>query len=494
MRRVVNALDKLSWRTSAYAVLLLFAATASPLPAQTFATLVKFNGGAAGAAPNGGLIQGVNGDLYGTTQLGGYNGGGTVFKMTPSGTLTTLYRFCKQPGCPDGGDPEGVILATDGNFYGTTGALDGSIFKITPAGVLTTLHNFTFVTDGRSPQGLLQASNGDFYGATAQGGANAISIFGGTIFEMTPSGTLTTLYSFCSQGGAECTDGANPSGALVQDTNGDFYGTTAYGGVNNAACVEGSCGTVFRITPAGALATLYSFCSQPNCADGYEPFGGLVQAIDGNFYGVTGGGGANNWGTFFLITPGGALTTLYNFDAPTNGGLVQATDGNFYGTTVAGGYGWGTIFQLTPSGTMTTLYSFCATNGCADGSEPILGLVQDTNGDFYGATVEGGLKTNACIYSSPFDTCGTIFSLSAGLGPFVRTQTTAGRAAAKVKILGTGLTGATSVTFNGTLAVFQVVSSSEITTTVPAGATTGIVQVITPGGTLSSNVPFRVLP
>lgn len=189
------------------------------------------------------------------------------------------------------------------------------------------------------------------------------------------------------------------------------------------------------------------------------------------------------------------MTTLYSFcsqisqgectdgSAPT-AGLIQATDGNFYGTTSNGGFpqsNAGTVFQITPAGSLTTLYTFCPQPGCTDGEAPLGALVQDTNGTLYGTTAGGGLHAD-----------GTVFSLSVGLAPFVETVPTSGNVGSAVKILGTSLTGATSLTFNGVAAVFSVVSSSEITTTVPTGAATGTIQVVTPGGTLSSNVPFRV--
>ena len=171
--------------------------------------------------------------------------------------------------------------------------------------------------------------------------------------------------------------------------------------------------------------------------------------------------------------------------------LVQATDGNLYGTTYGlGASGRGTIFKITPLGNLTNLYSFCPQSGCPDGEEPSAGLVQDTNGDFYGTTSIGGTSVKGACGTG----CGTVFSLSVGLGPFVKTQTASGNVGAAVNILGTDLTGATSVTFSGIAAVFEVVSGSEITATVPSGASSGTVEVVTPGGTLSSNVPFRVLP
>jgi uncharacterized repeat protein (TIGR03803 family) len=457
---------------------LLWAATAVALPAQTFKSLYSFDS-TDGANPYAGLVQGTDGNFYGTTYVGGHNNYGTVFKITPSGKLTTLYSFCSKSSCADGARPyAGLVQGTNGDFYGTTGegggVGSGTVFKITPSGKLTTLHSFDG-KDGSGPYAaLVQGANGDFYGTTLQGGAGtACTANCGTVFEISPSGKPKTLYNFCFK--SDCTDGYYPSGALVQGANGDFYGTTREGGAHNL-------GTVFKITPSGKLTTLWSF----DGTDGANPYGGLVQATDGDFYGTTGGGGAIkgvSYGTVFKITPSGKLTTLHSFDATDGyypyGGLVQATDGNFYGTTrlLAGPYNDGTIFKITPSGKLTTLWSFDGT----DGDQPYAGLVQDTNGSFYGTTVLGGANGD-----------GTVFSLSVGLGPFVETQPTSGTVGAAVKILGTDLTGATSVTFNGTPAVFKVVSASLITTTVPTDATTGTVDVTTPKGTLKSNVVFRV--
>jgi uncharacterized repeat protein (TIGR03803 family) len=465
-------------------------ASSSPVWAQTFTSLHSFNG-TDGANPGAvALIQGTSGNLYGTAFGGGANNLGTVFKITPSGTLTRLHSF---DGTDGNGPESGPVQAADGNFYGTTrngGANDscdvrgcGTVYKITPSGVLTTLYSFcsqSGCTDGDVPYAaLLQAADGNLYGGTTAGGAYGY----GTIFKITPSGRLTTLHSFDSS------DGASPDGELVQGTDGNFYGTAGAGG--------NGYGTVFKMTPSGMLTTLHIFAGYPT--DGDEPLGGLVPAADGSFYGTTYFGGTSNTcsygshvgcGTIFKITQSGTLTTLHSFDTTDGSGpksaLVQATDGNLYGTTVYGGAdcvpaGCGTVFRVTPSGTLTTLYSFCSQSGCTDGSFAT-SMLQDTNGRFYGTTNQGGASGD-----------GTVFSFSVGLGPFVETQPTSGKVGAAVKILGTNLTGATSVAFNGTPATFTP-SSSLITTTVPAGATTGTVQVVTPHGTLSSNVPFRVRP
>src|ERR1035441_5091558 len=336
-------------------------------PGGTLATLYRFCAQANctdGTVPQAGLVQAANGDFYGTTSFGGANEHGTIFKITQGGTLTTLYSFCSQTKCTDGAGPQaGLVQAANGDLYGTTntaganGGYDyGTVFKITPGGTLTTLYSFcsqSGCTDGALPvAGLVQAANGDFYGATYEGGASN----DGTIFKITPGGTLTTLYSFCSRSG--CTDGAYPPAGLVQAANGDLYGTTYGGGAN------GGYGTVFKITPGGTLTTLHSF----NYTEGEGPNAGLVQAADGDFYGTTFFGGSNgNSGTIFKITPTGTLTTLHSFNG-TDGegpvaGLVQAANGTFYGTTYGGGAhgGYGTVFKITPTGTLTTLHSFNGT-------------------------------------------------------------------------------------------------------------------------------------
>lgn len=515
------------WAAVLAAASFLALASARVASAQSFNVLVNFDG-TNGSYPVSGLAQGLDGDIYGTTFGGGDNGTtciglgcGTVFKVTPTGTLTTLYSFCAQANCTDGYGPNGVlVLANDGNFYGTTeygGAnqnkqvcrLDydnscGTIFKLTPTGTLTALYSFCSqanCADGAEPfAGLVQGTDGNFYGTTNVGGAASSSpycdVFGcGTVFKISPAGKLTTLYSFCSDGGKGCSDGDFPASGLVEGLDGNFYGTTPHGGT--LGCNTG-CGTVFKITPGGDLTTIHTFCAQnSNCPDGSLPAGGLVLASDGNFYGTTFFGGPHDDGTVFRITATGQLTTIYYFEclqgynrdcpegASPDATLIQATDGNLYGTTQVGGNGLGTIFGITLSGTLTNLHSFQK----FDGQTPTASVVQATTGVLYGVAQFGG--PNFC--SSDFPGCGTLFSENVGLGPFVMTVPTAAKAGASVRILGNNLSGATGVTFNGVAATFKLFSATEITTTVPEGATTGTVQVITPGGALSSNVPFRVI-
>jgi uncharacterized repeat protein (TIGR03803 family) len=364
-------------------------AMATASPAQTFSTLASFNN-TDGANPFYiSLVQGSNGDLYGTTELGGANGDGTVFKITTAGKLTTLHSFDYSDGA---GPYAGVVLASDGNLYGTTtfgGAYgDGTVFKITTGGTLTTLYSFcsqSGCTDGYMPYaGLVQGKDGDLYGTTFLGGSNAF----GTIFKITTKGALTTLYSFCSQ--TLCADGYLPFAGLIQANDSHLYGTTTLGGSYGE-------GTVFKITTAGKLTTLHSF----NTTDGAEPDAGLVQAGNGALYGTTPFGGAFvDYGTIFKITTSGTLTTLHSFDGLDGGSpyarLTQASDKNLYGTALFGKYGVGTVFKITTAGTFSTEHSFDYT----DGIWPYGGLFQGSNGDLYGTTSQG-----ASGY-------GTVFSLS----------------------------------------------------------------------------------
>jgi len=451
------------------------AQTEAVLFAQTFTSLFSFdysNGARPYLAP---LVQGADGNFYGTTTVGGANGPyGAIFKITPSGTLSVVHSF---GGFGDGAYPSaGLVLGTDGNFYGTTevggGAYySGTVFKMTPDGTLTTLHSFCNdgppCTDGAQPDAaLIQASNGDFYGTTQNGGTNNTGA--GTVFKITPKGKLTTLYSFCSQ--PNCADGGYPNSSLVQASNGNFYGTTY--------------STVFKMTAKGTLMTLHTFTGN----DGSNIIAGLVQASDGSFYGTASAGAPKNDGTVFKITAKGAFTILHTFDGDDGitpeGGLVQATDGNLYGTTLYGGANLeGTVFKITPSGTLTTLYSFCLLPSCADGSEPTGALLQATNGVLYGTTGWGGTEDE-----------GTVFSVASELNPFVFLLTKSGKVNAKVQILGQGFEGTSAVAFNGVAATYTIVSDTYLTAVVPAGAMTGYVTVDTASGTLISSVKFKVVP
>jgi len=487
-------MTKLNGRKVGCLLLVVCAATATAAQAQVFKTLLNFDG-TNGAYPDQELLaQGQDGNFYGTTVWGGHptceRGCGTVFKMTPLGTLTTLHSFCDNETCTDGANPAtGLTLGTDGNFYGTTSGLGGNgggtVFKITPSGILKTIYRFCSrpnCTDGAAPSAqLLLGPDNNFYGTTRMGGNGF-----GTVFKITPSGELTTLAMF------DINNGSEPWG-LTQTPNGLLYGTAQTGGEDNF-------GVVFDMTESGSITVLYSFCSLSDCSDGDQPFAGLLYANDGALYGSTteGGVGApgdNGGGTLFRVSADGQFTTLYSFCVRRGcldgfepiGGLIQATDGNIYGTTEYGGQGGnGEIFRFSPLGRAPQiLHSFCLDDpGCIDGAYPVGSLLQATNGVFYGTTWAGG--------DSKYE--GTIFSLDMSLGPFVAFVRPFGKVDQTGGILGQGFTGTTSVSFNGVPAQFEVRADTFLTATVPPGATTGYVTVNTPTGVLTSNVPFHVIP
>jgi uncharacterized repeat protein (TIGR03803 family) len=458
------------WTARLLTTMLLTLATAVTSFAQ-FTSLASFTGTNGDQPFLVSLAQGKNGNLYGTTTYGGTHGDGIIFEVTPSGTLTTVYNFSNTP---DGANPySGLVLGTDGNFYGTTyegGATgQGTVFKVTTAGVLTILHSFTG-TDGELPYGgLVQGTDGDFYGTTEYGGPTSPGY--GTVFKITKAGVLTTLHSF-----DDTTDGYSPYGGLVQGSSGAFYGTTTGGPGANF-------GTVFKITSTGTYTLLHTFIN----SDGWEPEGTLIQATDGNFYGTTERGGADALGEVFKISAAGTFTLLHSFtavsdgDAPT-GGLVQASDGNFYGTTVGGGTSSeGNVYEITKLGAVTQLHSFSGGDGGPDGDQPFGALVQHTSGVLFGTT--GGIGSGGL---------GTVFSQNQSLKAFIKTIPASGKVGSTVTILGTNIAGATKVTFKGVSATVTKNTATYITTTVPAGATSGKVEVFSSGCTCSTLVNFVV--
>ncbi len=375
-------------------------------PGTELAALYSFSGGNDGGNPNG-LIQAANGNFYGTTQNGGSNAAGTVFQMTAGGTLLDLYSFT---GGNDGGSPYARLTpGMDGNFYGTTfqgGTNDnGTVFAMSANGTLTTLLSF-IGTNGDLPfAGLTLGTDGNFYGTTHQGGANGH----GSVYKITTNGILTTLVSFNDS------NGGFPYAGLIHATDGNFYGTTFLGGAN-------SDGTVFKLNPNGTIITLVSF----NTTNGAYPYAGLVQGYDGNFYGVTASGGSNSAGTIFKISSAGNFTNLYSFTGVSDGGnpaggLLLGSDGNLYGTTAYGGtYAAGTIFRMIPNGTLTTIAQFDGYNG----ANPEATLTQGADGSIYGTTQNGGTQGN-----------GTIFRLRATSAPQIT-----GQPASQAAYLGSAVT------------------------------------------------------
>jgi uncharacterized repeat protein (TIGR03803 family) len=521
-----------------------------------FTPLVSFDGTDGSQPLLGSLVQGIDGNLYGITDTGGSYGCGTVFKITTGGVLTTLFNF---QGDDDGCNPDGgLALATNGDIYGSTTNAGsdggGTLFKVTPSGALTTVLGFNYALGGNTNSALLQGTDGNFYGTTVNGGASGCNKGCGSIFKMTPADTITDLHKF------DFTDGWDPKDApLIQATDGNFYGTTAGGGSHTCPSPAIGCGTVFKITPGGTFATLHNF----DGGDGSIPFAGVIQAADGSLYGTTNQGGAHGDGTVFKITLGGTLTTLHSFDGTDGanpfGVLVQGTDGNFYGTTNAGGAnGDGTVFEITPAGMLTTLHNFDGTDGAAAQS----GLLQATNGTFYGNTFGGGANGDGTVFSlstglGPFVTFlpaarpvgGLVEILGQGFTGATRVSftgtsasftvesdiyltatvpagattgsvtvatpsgtltsnkifrvtpqisslsPTSGPVGTSVVITGSSLLGATEVVFAcGKFAAFTVNSDTQLTATVPTGAMTGAINVVTPGGHVGSSTSFTVTP
>jgi len=385
-----------------------------------------------GGQPNGPLVQASDGNFYGTTRAGGLTDCrsdhipcGVIFKMTPDGTESVIHKFGSIEN--DGYTPSGsIIQGQDGALYGLTSnggdyGGGGTVFKITLDGTYTVLHSFGGTPDdGVVPVGgLIQATDGNFYGVTGSGGANhcfQIPQDGGncgTVFKVTPNGDTTILYSF----GTSISDGVTPLASLVQASDGNFYGTTANGGAN--ACTTSNatnnCGTLFKTTPNGETTILHSF--GPTYHEPIAPLGALIQGTDGALYGTTASGGGGErcyWvfgcGTVFKFTLAGELSIVHAFavtsredgDGPSQY-LIQASDGNFYGTTGSGGTNLGdlegTAFKLTPAGVLTTLYSFGPLNDKA--SNPVGGLIEGTDGAFYGITA----------YSDAFTGAGSVYKL-----------------------------------------------------------------------------------
>jgi len=378
--------------------------------AQTFAILQNFkntNGNRPLTAP----VQASDGNVYGATLQGGANSLGLIYRLTPQGGLTALYTFCSQANCTDGSLPEfGPILGKDGNLYGTTqngGANNlGVVYKLTLGGKFTVLHSFCQCPEGWYANGLVEDGNGGFFGTTLEAGAHQF----GALFHLSAQGKVTTLYSFCDSQ-PTCIDAYSNTGEpqpLIRGNDGNIYGITTTGGQSFYLCSPGGCGTVFKITPQGQFSIVYSFCSLANCADGGAP-AWLTQGSDDNFYGTTSLAGSAGGGTVFQLTTSGELKLLHSFSNEKNGGsgfapydLIQARNGTLYGVTFFGGnestqcqqIGCGTVFSVTTSGVFESLHSF----GVSDGYAPA-GVVQTSDNTLIGTTSWGGVHRDGVIFS-----------------------------------------------------------------------------------------------
>jgi uncharacterized repeat protein (TIGR03803 family) len=525
-----------------------------PAHAQTFSVLYNFGtntGDPANPYFSGVIAQGRDGKLYSTTGFGGDNGGshdGAMFSVAPGGMLSVPYSFP----LPFEQVESGLTLGTDGNFYGTTaaGVGFGTVFKITPTGTLTVLHTFTD-SDGSTPFAPpIQGTDGNFYGATTYGGANEV----GAIYKITPAGTFTSLYSF------DNTHGANPYGQLVQGTDGNFYGVTNQGGTLGdgvvykitaagaitviynfdvthgyspvGPLVQGSDGSfygtalgggtigngvIFKITSTGRLTVLHNVNA---ATDGDVTYGALVQATDGNFYGTASSDTTTGYGTIFKISPISpyTYTVLYNFDYTTGGvpyaGLVQHTNGILYGDTNIGGTGtlWcnscGTFYSLNiGAGPFVSLSS---ASGRIGKSIEILGqgFTGTTGVSFNGTAATFHISSNTYLTAAVPTGASTGFVSVVTPGGTLKSNKTfrvtpqitsfnppSGPVGTPVIITGVSLTGATRVTFGGVKATtFTVNSGTQVTATVPTGAVTGKITIATAGGTATSTSIFTVTP
>jgi len=448
-------------------------------------TMTQFDlNGKNGYEPYTTVTQATDGNFYGTTGLGG-NLDGNIFRMTPSGEITNLHTFCSVPSCAAGwGGASPLTLAPDGNLYGVTYA--DTLFRLTVDGQFTNL--FTFCGGVcYAPNGVTLASDGNFYGTSNGGGTSN----DGAIFKISLTGQFTLLYSFCSL--ESCTDGSYVLFPPIQGNDGNFYGTAYSGGTFNG-------GVVYKLTPSGKYTVIHNFCAfgTDSCPGGTYPTN-VVQDAQGNLFGTTQSGGVHHNGVVFKITPAGQYSVLYDFSYSSayigwnSTGLTLASDGNLYGVLGGGPSGsWdpnvpGAIYQITPEGVFTPLYQFCQSAGC--GFNPLAPVIQATDGTFYGTTAWGGMPSHG---NFDFPGYGTAFHLTTGVGPLVTTTPAAGPVGQSVIILGNGLTGSTSVTFNGVAAAFTVESDTYIKAVVPSDATTGAVSVDTPFGTLKSNPQFVV--
>jgi uncharacterized repeat protein (TIGR03803 family) len=439
--------------------LVVVIASALCLSAQTFSKLYDFDGFPNGQRPLGVLTQGRDGNLYGVTNEGGGHGTGEIFRLTPGGTLTVIHSFGQNEGMQPNA---GLVLGLDGNLYGTTeyGAANtcasgcGTIFRVSTGGQFATAYRFTGGSDGSNPgAALAMGRDGTFYGSTLLGGSGGV----GTVFKWNRNGTFTALHSFSGP------DGQFPREmAIGPDSN--MYGVTTLGGHAHG-------GTIFRINHSGVWTKIHDF--DPNL-DSYEPVGPMVLDEDGSFYGTTAFPSAQApVGSFFTITPSGAFTLLSDLPDVNAGPLAEGRDGNFYNVLSGNGTAGdaGVLEQITPAGATTSLHTFSGT----DGIFPSAQLFFHSNGLLYGSTEGGGVNLD-----------GTLFSLNMGFSPGVVVSPNFKVSSGTVMILGQGLTGTTAVSFNGIPATFTVLSNTYVAATVPAGATTGLVTVTTPGGTLSS--------
>lgn len=373
---------------------LVLAIVASPPSAQgqTFSVLHSFAGGNTdGSNPLAGVVLDASGNMYGTTEYGGTSAEGVVFKTTSTGTTTVLHSFTG--GSTNGATPlSGVVRDSSGNLYGTTeyGGTNnaGVLYKITSGGVFSVLHSFTGgSTDGSTPWAVpVVDASGNLYGTTYYGGTSNA----GVVYKVTSAGTFSVLHSFT--GGSS--DGSTPIAGVIRDSSGNLYGATYYGGTSND-------GVVYKITSTGTFSVLHSFTG--GSTDGANAFGGLALDASGNLYGTTEFGGSSNEGVVFKRTSTGTYSLLRSFtggstsgSTPLAGVLVDSSV-NIYGTTEYGGTSnLGVIYKITSGGTFSILHSF--TGGSSDGSTPWATPVLDSAAHLYGTAENGGSVNDGVVF------------------------------------------------------------------------------------------------
>jgi uncharacterized repeat protein (TIGR03803 family) len=375
-------------------------------PAGSESVLYTFTGATDGAGPYAGVIRDSAGDIYGTTAYGGTAGEGVVFELGTTG-FQTLYGFPEAAG--GYGPNSGLIRDPAGNLYGTTphggtvGA--GVVFRMNSAGQETVRYSFTGGADGSEPNaGVIEDSAANLYGTTFNGGTSGY----GVVYEVDSAGSETVLYNFT--GGA---DGSNPYAGVIRDSAGNLYGTTWYGGTEDA-------GVIYKVDTSGNETVLYNFTGEPGASRSYSA---LFRDSTGNLYGTAYSGGAAGFGAVYEWATSGQYTVLYSFtggadgrypyagvirdsagnlftggtdgDFP-NGGLSRDSAGNFYGTTVDGGAsGLGEVYELSTTNQLTVLHSF---TGAPDGANPQAGVILDSSGDVYGTTQSGGKGNVGAVF------------------------------------------------------------------------------------------------
>jgi uncharacterized repeat protein (TIGR03803 family) len=490
----------------------MFLAGDLPSAAQVETVLHNFGDGSVtgdGYGPEAPMILATDGNFYGTTSNIRIMdnlitlGPGAVFEMSPTGDVTILHTFNSSTVVSDGVDPAGgLVQGSDGNLYGATtrggSAGLGTVYEITPGNPasIAILHSFgdgTVSNDGAEPDsGLIQGTDGNFYGTTAGGGVGGE----GTVYEIAPTGKEWIVHSFGD--GTVANDGADPQGGVIQGSDGNFYGTTYEGGSAGG-------GTVYTTTESGAVTILHSFGDGSVTNDGSEPFAPPVEGPGGVFYGTTKRGGAG-FGTVFTTTSTpNSLAVLHSFgdgSVPDDGsvpasGLIQGIDGNLYGTTYAGGSTalYGTVYKITPGGKETILDDFVAGTTPTDGCHPEAALVQDAQGNLYGTTFQGG-STYRSGYI-PFYGLGTAFELVLpAIASMVPESVVAGGPGVALTVNGQGFAPGSTVLWNGVAIQTSYVSSEQLTASVPPASTalpgTDSVAVQGPSGDISNSESFTV--